>query len=68
MPEKPAVLTASLGPGIATVTGRLKGRPVAVINTAAMHDVLLRTQAAWSLTCLGLDAGHILGALHGVRR
>ena len=68
MPEDPAILSAPLGPRVATVTGQLKGRTIAVVNTAAMHDVLLRSQAAWSLACLGLDAGNILGALHGVRR
>ena len=68
MPMVHGILVATLVPGVAAVTLRIRDKPVAVINSAAAHDASLRTQAAWSLACLGLDAGNILGALHGVRR
>lgn len=68
MPEPSPVITANLGPKVAAFTCRIDGRPVAVINTEAAHHPELRTQAAFALAGAGLDAGTILGALHGVRR
>ena len=68
MPESSTVLTGNLGAKVAAYTCRINGRPVAVINTAAAHRPELRTQAAYALAGAGLDAGLILGALHGIRR
>ncbi|GGT43687.1 hypothetical protein [Streptomyces purpureus] len=68
MPEKPAVVAANLGPRVAAFTAHLHGRPVAVINSAAGRSPELRHQAVAALLGVGLDAGLILGALHGVRR
>ena len=68
MPDHASVITADLGPNIAALTCRIEGRPVAVINTAARDDPAMRTQAAWALVGIGLDAGSILeGELNGVR-
>lgn len=68
MPETSPVIAGNLGTNVATFITRINGRPVAVINTAAAHHPELRTQAAYALAGAGLDAGLILGALHGVRR
>lgn len=68
MPESSTVLTGNLGPKVAAVTCRIDGRPVAVINTEASTNPEIRTQAAFALIGAGLDAGLILGALHGIRR
>lgn len=62
------VVTADLGASIAAFTCYVKGKPVAVVNTAAEHNPTIRTQAAWALLSVGLDAGEVLGALNGVRR
>lgn len=67
MADRTRVLTADLGPSVAAFTAYSHGRPVAVVNTAARHDPAIRTQAAWALLCVGMDAGAILGALNGVR-
>lgn len=68
MPEPSPVIAANLGPKVAAFTCRnSEGRPVAVINSAAVHHPELRTQAAFALAGAGFDAGTILGALHGVR-
>lgn len=64
---QPYVTTADLGPRIAAVTCRINGRPAAVINTTARTDPLLRTQVALALLGAGIDAGHTMGALNGVR-
>jgi hypothetical protein len=61
-------ITADLGPNVAALTCQIDGRPVAVINTATAHNPTMRTQAAAALLYAGMDAGLILGALHGVRR
>ena len=61
------VITADLGTHIAAFTCRIDGRPAAVVNSAAQHDKTLRTEALAALLCAGLDAGLILGALHGIR-
>jgi hypothetical protein len=66
MPTTPTVLTADLGPHTAAYTCHINGQPTAVINTAATHNTAMRTQAARALTRAGLDAGLILGALHGI--
>jgi hypothetical protein len=66
MPE-PIVTSADLGPNVAAFTCRLDGRPTAVINTRARIDHRTRSQAAVALIGCGIDAGHALGALHGVR-
>jgi hypothetical protein len=68
MPETPSVVTANLGPKVAAYACRIDGKPAAVVNTQAAYDMTLRRQAAWALLCVGLDAGLILGALHGIRR
>lgn len=68
MPESSTVLTGNLGPRVAAFTTRIDGRPVAVINTEARTNPELRTQAAFALVGAGLDAGLILGAIHGIRR
>lgn len=69
MPEPIPVIAANLGTNkVAAFTCHINGRPVAVINTAAAHHPELRTQSAYALAGAGLDAGLILGALHGVRR
>lgn len=62
------VIAAELGTNIAALTCRINGRPTAVINQAAAHNCQLRTQAAYALVGAGMDAGLVLGALHGVRR
>jgi hypothetical protein len=67
MPENATVVTADMGPTVAAFTCRIHDRTAAVINAAARHDPVLRTQAAWALTSAGLDAGQVIGALHGVR-
>jgi hypothetical protein len=68
MPGSSPVIAANLGRGIAALTLRIDGRPVAVINTEAARHPELRTEAAYALAGAGLDAGTILGALHGIRR
>lgn len=68
MPEKPAVVTANLGPKVAAFTTLIHGKPAAVINAAAAHNHELRSQATCALLGVGLDAGLIIGALYGVRR
>lgn len=68
MPEPSPVIAANLGRKIAAFTARIDGRPVAVINTEAADSAELRTQAAYALIGSGLDAGLVLGALHGIRR
>ena len=60
------VITADLGPRVAAFTCRIDGRPAAVVNSAARHDKIMRTEAATALLCAGIDAGLILGALHGI--
>ncbi|MFD3535193.1 hypothetical protein [Streptomyces sp. NPDC058664] len=67
MPESSTVLTGNLGPKVAAFTIRIDGRPVAVINSEASTNPELRTQAAFALIGAGLDAGLVLGAIHGVR-
>lgn len=67
MPE-PRVFTANLGPKVAAVTAEIHGEPAAVINTEAARSRKLRHEAALALVCAGLDAGLIIGALHGIRR
>lgn len=66
MPE-PILISADLGPRVAAFTCRLDGRPTAVINTLTRTQPSMRTQAAVALLGCGIDAGHVLGALHGVR-
>lgn len=61
------VVAADLGPSIAAFTCRINGRPTAVVNAAARHDPTLRMQAARALHGVGIDAGCINGALHGIR-
>ncbi|MFG2873336.1 hypothetical protein [Streptomyces sp. NPDC048338] len=68
MPEKPAVITANLGPKVAAFTTSIHGKPAAVVNELAARNPELRHQAVCALLGVGLDAGLILGALHGVRR
>ena len=71
MPETSSagpVIAANLGAKVAAFTCRIDGRPIAVINTEVAHRPELRTQAAFALAGAGLDAGLILGALHGIRR
>lgn len=68
MREKPAVVTANLGPKVAAFTTHIDGRPTAVINAAAARNHELRHQATCALLGVGLDAGLILGALYGIRR
>lgn len=67
MPDEPILISADLGPRVAAVTCRLDGRPTAVINTRTRADPCMRVQAAIALLACGIDAGHALGALHGVR-
>ena len=67
MPESSTVITGNLGAKVAAFACRIDGRPVAIINTEAAYRPELRTQAAFALVGAGLDAGLILGALHGVR-
>lgn len=61
-------ITADLGPRVAAFTCRIDGLTVAVVNASVAHNPALRKQAAAALLCAGMDAGLILGALHGVRR
>lgn len=68
MSVAPIVITAALGPKVAAVTGQIKGRPTAVVNTRARADPAMHTQAAWALLCAGIDAAQTMGALDGVRR
>lgn len=68
MREKPAVVTANLGPKVAAFTTNIDGRPTAVINAAAAHNDELRHQATCALLKVGLNAKLILGALYGIRR
>ena len=69
MPEPSPVIVANLGSrGIAAFTVRSNGKPVAVINSEAMHNPEVRGQAGLALVAAGLDAGLVLGALHGIRR
>lgn len=67
MSTQPIVITAELGPGVATVTCQINGRPAAAINTQIRVDPIMRTQAALVLLCLGADAAQTMGALDGVR-
>lgn len=66
MSEEARVVAAELGPSVAAFTALSKGRRVAVVNTEIRHNPGMRAQAAWALVCMGMDAGAILGALHGV--
>jgi hypothetical protein len=67
MPENATVVVAAeMGPKIAAFTCHHPGGIAAVINTAARYDPVMRTQAALALTSAGLDAGQVIGALHGV--
>lgn len=66
MPE-PTVVAADLGRSVAALTFRIHGQPAAVINVEARDDPAMRTQAAWALVSAGIDAGSIIGALHGIR-
>jgi hypothetical protein len=66
MRTTPRVITADLGPHIAAFTCRINGRPAAVVNRAAAHNPAMRTEALAALLRAGLDAGAILGALHGI--
>ena len=68
MPGTSPVIVANLGRGIAAFTARSNGKPIAVINSEAMHDPEVRTQAGYALVGAGLDAGTALGAINGVRR
>jgi hypothetical protein len=68
MPGSKQVVAANLGPEVAALVLEIDGQPAAVINSEAAHNKKLRRQAAWALLCVGLDAGLILGALHGIRR
>lgn len=61
------IITARLGPHIAAFTCQIDGRIVAVVNDRVTTDPALRTQATWALLATGMDAGHAIGALHGVR-
>lgn len=62
------VITAELGLHIAALTCHINGRPTAVINQAVSHNRQLKSQAAYALIGVGMDAGLALGALHGIRR
>lgn len=66
MPE-PILISAELGPRVAAFTCRLDGRPTAVVNTLTRTQPRMRAQATAALLGCGIDAGHALGALHGVR-
>jgi len=68
MPEKPAVITADLGPTASVFIANHHGKPVAVINTEVGRSAALRHQAVCALLGAGLDAGLIFGVIHGVRR
>ena len=68
MPEPKQVVAADLPSNLVSVTMQIDGKPTAVVNKAAARDMTLRRQAAWALLCVGLDAGLIIGALHGIRR
>lgn len=61
------IITAALGPRVAAFTCQIDGRTVAVVNDRVSTDNRLRTQATWALLATGMDAGHAIGALHGVR-
>ncbi|TRV72581.1 hypothetical protein FKN01_29790 [Streptomyces sp. 130] len=67
MPDEPILISADLGPRVAAFTARTNGRPTAVVNTRAHTQPRMRVQAAVALLACGIDAGHALGALHGVR-
>ena len=67
MHTPPRGITADLGTHIAAFTCRINGQPTAVVNQAAAHNPAMRTEALAALLCAGLDAGAILGALHGIR-
>jgi hypothetical protein len=66
MHTPPRVITADLGPHIAAYTCRINGKPAAVVNRSAAHNPTMHTEALAALLCAGLDAGAILGALHGI--
>lgn len=68
MSAAPIVITAALGLKIAAITCLINGRHAAAINIRARTDPTLCTEAAIALLCCGIDAGHAMGALHGVRR
>ena len=61
------IICAALGPNVAAFTCKIDGRTVAVVNDRVHDDPKLRTQATWALLATGMDAGHAIGALHGVR-
>lgn len=67
MRAKTQVMSADLGPCVAALTCYVEGKPVAVVNAAVKHNPAMRTQAAWALVSVGLDAGLVLGAISGVR-
>lgn len=67
MPAEPILISADLGPRVAAFTCRTNGQPIAVVNTLTRTQPRMRVQAAVALLACGIDAGHALGALHGVR-
>lgn len=67
MSDEPILTSAALGPHVAAFTCRINGRPTAVVNTLALTQPRMRVQAAVALLACGIDPGHALGALHGVR-
>ncbi|MCX0246453.1 hypothetical protein [Streptomyces drozdowiczii] len=66
MPE-PIVIYEELGPRVAAFTCNTNGRPTAVVNTLTRTQPRMRVQAAVAMLACGINAGHALGALHGVR-
>jgi hypothetical protein len=65
--EPATVTTADLGPRVAAVTAKIRGRPAAVINIRAAHDPDMCSQAAYALAEAGIEAARLSEVLDGIR-
>lgn len=59
------LVSADLGPKVASLICMIRGQKTGVINTAVAEDQELRCRASWSLLAAGWDAGTVLGGIHG---
>lgn len=55
-------------PRVAAFIADMNGTPVAVVNSLARRDPVVREEAASALAAAGVDAETIYEVLHGIRR
>ena len=58
-----SITTANLGPKAAVFTTVCDGRPIAVVNRAALTDPVLQTEAEHALRAAGFDFEYIADVL-----